>query len=247
MRMWAEHWRAQLLDSGVDARRATQGRAFQRTGRVTGVRVQPGRVSGRVQGSRATPYQVEVFVPVLDDTSWEVVTDVIARQVRHHARLLAGEVPDGLDADVRAAGGRGLLELEGLEVRCACGAPDGRCAHAVALWEAVAERIASDPFVLFQIRGRGRERLLAQVGAHRRGAGADPTMSIHDLDTARWSSAAEDPAQIHVPRPAATDAGPLRLLGDPSGWAGGMSAWDLLSPLVADGARKAGDLLGEEA
>ncbi len=39
--------------------------------------------------------------------------------------------------------------------------------HAAGVWLAAAERIAADPFALLRVRGRGRERLLAEVAATR--------------------------------------------------------------------------------
>jgi len=60
-----------------------------------------------------------------------------------------------------------------------------------------------------------------------------------------WIHAAVDFEELveAVPQPPRTVAGPLRLLGDPPGWAGGVSAGDLFAPLVQRGAMWAAALL----
>jgi uncharacterized Zn finger protein len=240
---WVDRWRALLGETDADVRRFNQGRAFQRSGRVSAVRVDPGRVVGQVQGSRATPYLVEVLVPGLAEADWRVLLELVAGQVRHAARLLAGQAPDGLEDDL-AERGVGLFPTrDELDARCACGEADRPCAHVIALWEDLAARLEDDPFVLLRLRGRGRERLLAELAHERRRGGAAVAEGLDPatLDVAGWTRASRDPAEIEVPPVAAPQgqAGPLRLLGDPPGWAGSVSAWDLFRPAVVRAAARA--------
>lgn len=235
---WPEAWWALVEASDPQvARRLHQGRQFHRAGRVTDLRIVAGEARARVQDSRATPVPVSVTVPVLDDAAWETVVATLAAQVRHTARLLAGHAPDGLDADLARAGVRVFPERGDLTVACDCEDPVWPCAHAAALWSVLAEALAGDPFVLLQLRGRGRERLLRELSeARRRRAHGDRVAGLDPagLDLARWSAAQAPLEDIGVPAPEAppTPAGALRLLGDPPGWAGGVGAWELLGPLI---------------
>jgi uncharacterized Zn finger protein len=243
---WGRRWEELLGGSDGDPRRFNQGRAFQRSGRVSGVRVDAGRLVGQVQGSRATPYLVEVMLPVLDDASWRTVVEVIAGQVRHAARLLAGQQPEGLEDDLEARGIALFGEREALDARCACGEADRPCAHVIALWEDVAERLAGDPFALLRLRGRGRERLLAELGtARRREGAAEVGLDPATLSASGWTRAPRDAADLEIGAPGRpeTPAGPLRLLGDPPGWAGNVSAWDLFRPAIVRAAGRARRLL----
>jgi uncharacterized Zn finger protein len=245
---WAQRWRGLLGEERPqDVRRFNQGRAFQRSGRVTGVRVDPGRIVGQVQGSRATPYLVEVMVGVLDDDGWRVFLEAVGGEVRHAARLLAGHPPDGLETQLEAAGVDLFGDPETVDARCACGEASRPCAHVVALWHDMGERIAEDPFVLLRLRGRGRERLLAELAAARRRRsgvegvdGLDPA----ELSTRPWTRSPLDLADLEIGQGSApeTPAGPLKLLGDPPGWAGNVGAWDLFRPIVEQAARRAYDL-----
>lgn len=242
---WARRWREVLADGGARTeRRAQQGESLLRSGRVGDVRLAPGRLSGSVQGTRATPYVVVFDLPMLDDATWQRIAEAVAGQVRHSARLLAGQAPEGLESELAAAGVRLFPRAEDVEISCGCA--EGVCVHAWAVWEAVAEQIEQDPFVLLLLRGRGRQRLLEEV-ARQRGQEErrGPERSSPDeLDPAGWWDARgvlrDLPAR---PAPPPTPAPALRALGDPEGWAGGVSAYDLFRPLVQRGARWAAALL----
>jgi uncharacterized Zn finger protein len=240
---WLARWRALLGDEGEDVRRFNQGRAFQRSGRVTAVRVDPGRVVGQVQGSRATPYLVEVALPTLDDADWATFLGVVGGQVRHAARLLAGQPPEGLDAELQEVGIDLFPSRAVLDARCACGEADRPCAHVVALWAELADRLDDDPFVLLRLRGRGRERLLAELASARRrgGAAAPEGLDPRALDPSSWTRSAHGATELDIGPVAVpqTEAGPLRLLGDPPGWAGNVSAWDLFRPAIVRAGERA--------
>lgn len=248
MRDWVEGWRRLLVTDAADERRVRQGRAFQRSGRVVGVRTAPGRLSGRVQGSRATPYHVEVLIPVLDDDAWRTVVDTVAGQVRFGARLLAGQMPGDLAKEL-AAGGVDLFAPAGVDIRCACGEGARPCAHAVALWEAAGEHFAADPFAFLHVRGRGRQRLLAELASVRRRSEEDEAADGIDpaeLSAQGWFRAGLPLDDLVLPAadPPGTTAATLRLLGDPPGWEGGVSAHELFGPLVEGAAARARDLIG---
>lgn len=230
---WGQRFAEQFEQAHPGASQSrVKGRALLRSGRVTDVRVRTGLASARVQGSRATPLTVTLRLAPLTEVQWQRVLVALAGQVRHTARLLAGQVPEGLEAELETAN----VSLFG-PVTAEC--TDGRtaCEHIAAVWLAAAERIAADPFELLRLRGRGRERLLAETAGvrSRGGAGApEPGVDPATLDPQRWTRASTDPLSLELslePEPR-TPAGPLRLLGDPPGWTGGVSAGDLFAPLV---------------
>lgn len=248
MSEWAARWRALLSDASGDvALRGRQGENLVRSGRVTDLRIGAGKLSGSVQGSRATPYVVEIELPTLPEGDWPRVADAVASQVRHSARLLAGQAPETLPDELEAAGVRLFPRLDELDVHCACG--QGMCMHAAGVWHAAGDQLAEDPFTLFAVRGRGRQRVLDDVAA-RRGAVAEPGsagLALEELQPAGWwdARASLDAVETPGPRRPRVAAPALRTLGDPPGWAGGVSAYDLFRPLVERGADWASALLTE--
>lgn len=240
----ASRWRALLRDlggpgaSGADVRR---GRAWAGAGRVTGLRVRPGRLTASVQALRATPRAVEVHVAVVGDERWRAAAGRLAGQAGHLARLLGGRVPGGLD-EALARSGAALFPPSGaVRVGCSCERPVP-CAHVAAVWEEAARRFEDDPFEYLALRGRGRQRLLAEVAAARSGPAGDPdAVDVASLPSADWTRARGPLAELvgGLSEPAPHPVAAVRLLGDPPSWRGGVSAWDLFGPLIQAAARRA--------
>ncbi|MFD3732899.1 SWIM zinc finger family protein [Streptomyces sp. NPDC058632] len=164
---WGQAWVTALEESTLDSGRLSRGRTYARQGKVGTTTVAPGQVKAAVQGSRPRPYRSSVHLPVLTDAQWDTLLDTVAARAGHLAALLDGEMPAELVDDARQAGVP-LLPLP-TELDPACSCPDWGypCKHAAALCYAIATTIDADPFVLFALRGRGREKVLAQLRTRR--------------------------------------------------------------------------------
>lgn len=241
---WPQRW-LELLDDTepAAARRIARGKAYARAGRVTDVRVTAGAISGRVHGSKATAYPVEVAVEPLSDEQWEAVVGILAGQVRHSAQLLAGQVSDSLAQELARRGVDLLPTPARIAPGCPCGDDVATCAHVAALWEVAGERLATDPLVLLRLRGRGRERLLADLAEARRRSSPDSAgVPVERLDPTRWDRLRGPLEPVEAGGAATASAPRLASMGDPPGWEGGVSAWNLLRPLVERAAAWADDL-----
>lgn len=218
-------------------------------GRVMSLRVVAGRVEGRVQGSHARPHLAELALPVWTDDQWRTVGDLLARQARHYAQLLAGQLPEQFDTVVSELDLTLLPEPDEWVLRCTCGGPVP-CVHHVAVWMDVRERLDGDPYLITRLRGRSREQLLAEVRDRRVTRGRD-SIPLASLSSDEWSRARIHPSEVPLPpvRRPATPAGPLRMLGEPAGWSGPTTAAAMFGPAVIAAARYATDLLaaGDDA
>src|SRR4029453_6953289 len=54
--------------------RLARGRTYARKGQVIDFTLTPGRVVGRVQGSRPDPYTVALTIDAYDDAQWTVIS-----------------------------------------------------------------------------------------------------------------------------------------------------------------------------
>lgn len=248
MTEWGTRWRAVL--GGPDpelVRRVRQGTATYRSGRVSDVRLGIGRVSARVQGSRATPFLVELGVPVLGEEDWDVILELLASRVRYSARLLAGQHPEGLAEEAAERGVRLFPRMDEISVAAGHSGEDPFPVAGAAVWEAVAARIDNGPFPLLQIRGRGRERVLREISRRRRTDrdAISEGVEVAEIEVIGWSTESASLDTISIPvvkRPRMTAPG-LRVLGEPDGWAGALSPADLLGPMVVGAAEAAEALL----
>lgn len=232
---WITQWHDVLaVDRGAE-RRLAQGRAWVRSGRVTQLRSTDGLLQGRVQGSSATPFAVDIRMDVFDAAAWAQVDDVLAGQARHHAHLLAGQAPEGLEEQLSDRGLQLLPTTRELDTSCACGRREWPCVHVAAVWQAAAARLPEDPFLVFRLRGRGRQQMLNALAGHRRD---EPTgIRLADLPARGWTAPRAPLEEIALPELEPTgDHALLRLLGDPPGWEGRMDARSSFGPLVEQAA-----------
>jgi uncharacterized Zn finger protein len=241
---WGQRWIGALEALGaVYANRLPRGRTYARQGRVTDLVVRPGRVTAKVQGSRARPYRVTLTLPVFDDATWDAVVDALAGEVRHTAALLDGRMPDDVDEVLQACGVSLFPGARELSTSCSCPDAANPCKHVAAVHYTLAQTFDDDPFLLPRLRGRDRDRLLAGLRAHR--AGTDEAAG-DDLDTDRVPIAVADMVARELftaraplgdidlrPRPAGDPTATLRRLGPPP--AAGAIAADL-DDLVTDAA-----------
>jgi uncharacterized Zn finger protein len=196
-----------------------------------------GRIEARVQGSHARPHVVELAVATWTDAEWRAVGDLLGRQARHYARLLAGQLPDQFDVALTELGLSLVPEPGQWQLWCTCDEPSP-CVHQVAVWQTVRDRLDREPYLITRLRGRSREQLLAEIRDQREvGHGG---VALDTLDTRRWSRSEVHPSEVPLPsvRQPTTTAGPLRMLGDPPGWAGPTDAAAMFrSAIIAAGDR----------
>lgn len=164
---WADKWIA-ALEPLLDAGRLSRGRSYARKGQVLHLDISPGQVRSNVQGSRATPYRVTIAVRTLTDDQWDQVIDALASQAIFAAKLLAGEMPREVETAFWAAH-VSLFPTTRSDLDTECSCPDwaNPCKHVAAVYYLLGERFDEDPFLIFELRGRQRERLLRELRARR--------------------------------------------------------------------------------
>jgi len=220
---WAKQWLAALESFGWD-NRLQRGRSYARSGQVLGYALAAGTVTARVQGSRRTPYRVEIRLERLDDAAWERVLDALAARAEFTARLLAGDIPHEI-GEVFAAAGAALLPVRARDLATKCSCPDvaNPCKHIAALHYVLAEALDADPFVLFALRGRGRDEVLDAL-RKRRGEADVPEQEaapeVEPLTAEGFWKGRGDLSTLDVGlAPPRVRASVLRRLGPPGAWA----------------------------
>jgi uncharacterized Zn finger protein len=183
-------WSRRFVDAleqyyGSDASRLARGRAYARAGQVIEIELSPGVVSASVQGSRPKPYVVRIAVRELDDAAWGKVETAMAARAVFLARLLAAEMPDEIEEAFDAAKVRLFPARRGdLVTSCSCPDTANPCKHIAAVYYLLAESFDENPFLIFEWRGRPRERLIADLRALRPSASTvDPARRQRLIET----------------------------------------------------------------
>jgi uncharacterized Zn finger protein len=113
------------------------------------------------------PVHARIRLTPLPQRTFEAAMRKLAGRAASAASLLAGRLPE--DAGSAFATMRyGLLPRrpEEIEQFCSCGAP-APCSHLLAAHAALAARLAADPMLLLELRGRSRDEILEAVRRHR--------------------------------------------------------------------------------
>jgi uncharacterized Zn finger protein len=171
---WGQRWIEALEKLSWEyANRLTRGRTYARAGRVHDLEIVAGKVSARVTGSRPTPYTVTVHLRGLPATAWAKALAAMAKEAIFAAQLLAGEMPKDIDGAFRAAG-VSLFPVKRGDLKTECSCPDwaNPCKHIAATHYVLGEAFDRDPFLLFEFRGRTRERVLGALRQLRAGTSA---------------------------------------------------------------------------
>jgi uncharacterized Zn finger protein len=166
---WASRWTA-ALERLVTPGRLARGRTYARAGQVMSLDVSREGVTAVVQGSRPEPYTVGITFKRLSDAEWERVIDAMSNQALYAARLLSGEMPETIE-EVFDSVGTSLFPAERGDMRTKCSCPDqaNPCKHIAAVYYLLGERFDEDPFLMFLLRGRSQEEIVAALRARRTG------------------------------------------------------------------------------
>jgi uncharacterized Zn finger protein len=254
---WARRWIKSLEGFGIGSR-LERGRRYARGGQVLSIAVEKGLVRARVQGSRPKPYEVAIHAKTLPASDWEKVTNALSARALFAAKLLAGEMPPEIER-VFDESGVSLFpsRLGDLATKCSCPDMANPCKHIAAVYYLIGEEFDRDPFLIFTLRGRTRDELLAALGR------SDDDLILSGVPVATappappeplaadpapfWSApSAFDPDPAPVEPPPVPAALPRRLGGFPF-WRGAEPLQDALEPLYAAASARALDLLLRDA
>lgn len=243
-RWWSRKF-VDVLEEVCDPGRLARGRAYARKGQVMDFALEPGRVLGRVQGSRPQPYEVTIRIDAYRDDQWTDAVDALGARALYRAALLAGEMPHEI-VDLFTELGLPLFPGR-LDIACSCPDWGVPCKHGSAVLYVLAEAFDDDPFLVLAWRGRGRDELLGALrGTPEPSEAVDP-LAVEDepLDTrlADFWSPAISLGRLRE-RPARSSAPPellLRALDAPPVKVRHVPLADVLRPHYRDLANPAKD------
>ena len=160
---WAQRW-LDLLDSYRFKKRLERARNYARQGNVLSIKFQGSKVLARVQGTEPEPYQVSLSLDPFNEEEWGYVIETMSQRAIFAAKLLAGEMPQNIE-QVFTANGLSLFPFTLADIRSKCSCPDkaNPCKHIGAIYYQLGSSFSEDPFVLFQLRGRTKDQIIAAL------------------------------------------------------------------------------------
>jgi len=253
---WSQRW-VDVLESFGMGTRLTRGRSYARKGQVLSIDIEAGLVKAKVQGSMEKPYAIKIRLQPLSKHDWEQVTTAMSSQALFAAKLLAGEMPRNIEEAFDSVNLSLFPETEDdLQTSCTCPDWANPCKHIAAVYYILAERFDEDPFLLFKLRGRDKEAIIASLRAKRvekldaksksdkthntkqekceEALQTEPTLRLEDQLGTFWQAGeALDTFAIHPIAPDIENA-ILKRLGDAPFTAGGKNVSKLLEKAYDD-------------
>jgi uncharacterized Zn finger protein len=258
---WAKRWIAVLEGFEIGAR-LQRGRSYARRGQVLSIKIDTGKITAKVQGSRPKPYSVEINVRTLAKADVAELGRSLSKQALFAAKLLAGEMPPDIEtAFAHAKLSLFPARLDDLETDCSCPDWSNPCKHIAAVYYLVGEEFDRDPFLIFKLRGVDRDELVGLLGreAGKRAAPAQPTTAgqadgepptaqepVNPLPAVFWRGTELAPGWLGEVRPPPLQAALPKRLGNFPFWRANERFIEALEPVYAQAAARAQDaLLGE--
>ena len=137
---WGKAW-CQNLERYADFdTRLPRGRRYVRTGAVIDLQIKKGKIQARVQGTRKTPYKVEIRISPLSERRIEEITGKCETRVETLKDVFLED---------------GGLFPEPREISFSCSCPDWAvmCKHVAASLYGVGARLDEEPLLFFSLRG----------------------------------------------------------------------------------------------
>lgn len=251
---WGQHW-IEALERVLqgDSGRLARGRTYARAGRAHDFSIKHGRVTAKVTGSRA-PYAISLQMPQLSESVWQAAIAFMAERAEFSALLLNNEMPRQID-DAFQTAQASLFPKTRADLKTSCDCPDygDPCKHIAAVHYVLGDALDRDPFLLFELRGRGRDHVLDALRALRTGPSqaADaprssalvekpPSVAFEKLTAESYDAAPEPlPDLSFTFEPPPAHGAVLRQLGAPRSWNLDSPPIETLTPVVQSAAANA--------
>ena len=170
----------EALERADNTGRLGRGKTYANKGLVLNIDSQgPGELTAEIQGSMPYPYRISMDWEPWTEAQAEAILTEIKANPALLARLLAGELPNSLQAALQAHDLR-IFPANFHDLGLGCNCPDYAtpCKHQAALLYVIAADIDGDPFQLFQLRGLDLKTALADL---RGGEAAAEITPVNDL------------------------------------------------------------------
>ncbi len=198
------HWATQrwlrLLEAAAPSGNLSEAMEYAKAGQIRRLGLDPGLVAGSVQGRLRAAYAVRIEIGKIDESAWGRVVNSMSEQALYAAKLLSGELPPTIE-DAFAPFGLHLFPT-GAEMRPTCTCVRGKrdpgawCKHALCAALLVADRLATDPFLIFGLRGLASEELIERMRQRRQlSAGGGEATPVY-APSLSAEGAAEDPRRF---------------------------------------------------
>ncbi len=204
---WGKRFIAALEDF-TDPARLGRGRSYASGGKIKEYRITQGKITAKVRGSvnpyfgvyKEPLYNTSIAIQPISASNWSKAIAHIASKASFVSKLLMNEVPDKIE-EAFAELDLHLLPHSRKDFQTSCSCPDysNPCKHIAGVYYLVASELDSNPFLLFELRGLSREKLLQELAKSPLGQVLSSAMHTEDSPIESAASYYTQLKQVSVP------------------------------------------------
>lgn len=170
---WSAARLIRLLEQAAEGARLVEGLEYAKIGQTARLNFETGVITATVQGRIDRPYRVSIAMATFSEAQWDGVVAAMSDQAVYAAKLLAGELPASIE-DLFGPAQLRLFPAEPADLTpaCTCGDEQRWCKHVCCVMYLVAERLSTEPMLIFSLRGLPGEELLEKIRQRRAVASA---------------------------------------------------------------------------
>lgn len=150
---WGKAWCDNLERYADYQNRIGRGKSYVRAGAVIDLKMEGGEINARVQGSRKTPYKIEVSIAPMPETRYRAALKSLGNRIENLEALVNGDFP--LDMKSLFTDPKIGLFPNPREIHFTCSCPDwaDMCKHVAAVLYGIGSRLDQNPLLFFNMRG----------------------------------------------------------------------------------------------
>lgn len=173
--LWAGQRWLRVVEQATPGAAMVDGLTYAKDGQTKKFFVNPGKVDALVQGRADRPYTASFTLAQIGDEAWARVVAAMADGAIYSAKLLAGELPANIE-DLFGPLDLRLFPAEPGDVKASCTCADFAalaaqpdpasprwCKHLACAAYLLAQRLATEPFLMFHLRGLDGVELLERL------------------------------------------------------------------------------------
>lgn len=162
----------EAIERATDSARLDRGRSYARGNKVKSFEINQGSVLAEVRGSinpyfgvyTEPLYNITIDFQPISKAKWTAAIALMASKASQISRLLLNEIPNNIEDNFNTLG-LNLLPASHQDFQTQCSCPDysNPCKHIAGVYYLIAAELDRDPFLLFELRGLGRDQLKAEL------------------------------------------------------------------------------------
>lgn len=161
----------EAIEKTTDPGRLSRGKAYSQDNRVLHFEQNGGEIQAHIRGNinhyfgvtKEPLYITNIEFARISPAKWSAAIAVMASKASIISRLMLKEIPENIEDSFQLLGLNLLPDQGDFKSDCSCPDWSNPCKHIAGVYHRLAQEIDRDPFLIFELRGLPKEKLLKEL------------------------------------------------------------------------------------